>query len=90
MAAASEVGANGEKTATTSLDYLESKVVHETKALLSELCRHFYGLGWVSGTGGSITIKVHDDAIPKHNQLVVMSPSGWLFASLSTFSLWVV
>lgn len=76
MATASEVGVNGEKRATISPDYLESKAVLETKALLSELCRHFYGLGWVSGTGGSITIKVHDDAIPKQNQLVLMSPSG--------------
>ncbi|XP_050943885.1 probable bifunctional methylthioribulose-1-phosphate dehydratase/enolase-phosphatase E1 isoform X2 [Cucumis melo] len=76
MATASDVGVNGEKRAKISPDFLESKGVHETKALLAELCRHFYGLGWVSGTGGSITIKVHDDAIPKQNQLVVMSPSG--------------
>lgn len=86
MATASEVGVNGEKRATISPDYLESKAVLETKALLSELCRHFYGLGWVSGTGGSITIKVHDDAIPKQNQLVLMSPSGLFFVSLSPLS----
>lgn len=85
MASESEVGVNGEKRA--KIDYLESEAVRETKALLAELCRHFYGLGWVSGTGGSITIKAHDDAIPKQNQLVVMSPSGLLFASLSLFSL---
>jgi methylthioribulose 1-phosphate dehydratase/enolase-phosphatase E1 len=61
---------------STSQAYLESNRVKETKDLISELCRQFYHLGWVSGTGGSITIKVHDDSIPKPNQLIVMSPSG--------------
>ncbi|GMN54507.1 hypothetical protein TIFTF001_023630 [Ficus carica] len=60
----------------TSQAYLESKAVKETRALISELCRQFYTLGWVSGTGGSITIKVHDDSIPKPQQLILMSPSG--------------
>ncbi|KAL0282655.1 UNVERIFIED_CONTAM: putative bifunctional methylthioribulose-1-phosphate dehydratase/enolase-phosphatase E1 [Sesamum angustifolium] len=50
--------------------------VKETKALISEVCRQFYHLGWESGTGGSITIKVHDDSIPKPHQLIVMPPSG--------------
>lgn len=27
------------------------------KALVCELCRQFYSLGWVTGTGGSISIK---------------------------------
>lgn len=58
--------------------YLETNFVRETKGLVSELCRHFYTLGWVSGTGGSITIKVHDDSIPRTRQLIVMSPSGSL------------
>ncbi|CAH8361832.1 unnamed protein product [Eruca vesicaria subsp. sativa] len=56
--------------------YLEGKEVKETSSLVTELCRHFYTQGWVSGTGGSITIKVHDASIPKHEQLIVMSPSG--------------
>ncbi|XP_052206328.1 probable bifunctional methylthioribulose-1-phosphate dehydratase/enolase-phosphatase E1 1 [Diospyros lotus] len=80
MAAASAAGAvagNGVKVAgTASPAFLESNPVAETKALISELCRQFYNLGWVSGTGGSITIKVHDDSIPKPDQLIVMSPSG--------------
>ncbi|XP_059661501.1 probable bifunctional methylthioribulose-1-phosphate dehydratase/enolase-phosphatase E1 1 [Cornus florida] len=74
--AAAAVAENGVKMATTSQAYLESNKVEETKALISELCRQFYNLGWVSGTGGSITIKVHDDSIPKPHQLIVMSPSG--------------
>ncbi|KAK7405267.1 hypothetical protein VNO78_06467 [Psophocarpus tetragonolobus] len=61
---------------TASQAYLEGKAVKETRVLISELCRHFYSLGWVSGTGGSITIKVHDDSIPKPHQLILMSPSG--------------
>ncbi|CAH9115677.1 unnamed protein product [Cuscuta europaea] len=64
------------KMATTSQAYIESGKVQETKALISDLCRHFYTQGWVSGTGGSITIKVHDDSIPRSQQLIVMSPSG--------------
>ncbi|KAL0682189.1 hypothetical protein Bca4012_049036 [Brassica carinata] len=56
--------------------YLESGEVKETSSLVTELCRHFYTQGWVSGTGGSITIKVHDASIPKPDQLIVMSPSG--------------
>jgi methylthioribulose-1-phosphate dehydratase len=28
-----------------------------TPALICELCRQFYGLGWVSGTGGGISIR---------------------------------
>ncbi|XP_042521046.1 probable bifunctional methylthioribulose-1-phosphate dehydratase/enolase-phosphatase E1 1 isoform X2 [Macadamia integrifolia] len=56
--------------------YLESKPVREAREGVAELCRHFYTQGWVSGTGGSITMKVHDDSIPKSQQLIVMSPSG--------------
>ncbi len=32
----------------------------KTKALLCELCRQFYTLGWVTGTGGSISIKTKE------------------------------
>lgn len=43
--------------------------LQSTKELVCELCRNFYSHGWVSGTGGGISIK-HDD-----NQIVV-APSG--------------
>ncbi|OWM88650.1 probable bifunctional methylthioribulose-1-phosphate dehydratase/enolase-phosphatase E1 [Punica granatum] len=81
MAAAAPAAAafNGLKAAaagTASHAYLESKPVMDTRILISDLCRQFYTLGWVSGTGGSITIKVHDDSVPKPDQLIVMSPSG--------------
>ncbi|KAK1569141.1 hypothetical protein Q3G72_033046 [Acer saccharum] len=69
---------NGVAVPGSSRAYLENKAVHETKALAAELCRHFYTLGWVSGTGGSISIKVHDDSLPISHQLIVMSPSGHL------------
>ncbi|XP_009785430.1 putative bifunctional methylthioribulose-1-phosphate dehydratase/enolase-phosphatase E1 1 [Nicotiana tabacum] len=62
--------------ATDSQAYLEGDKVKDTKSLIAELCRHFYNQGWVGGTGGSITIKVHDESIPKPQQLIVMSPSG--------------
>lgn len=77
MATAAASAINGAvKMGTTSQAYLEGIKVKETKSLIAELCRQFYHLGWVSGTGGSITIKVHDDSIPKRDQLIVMSPSG--------------
>ncbi|KAL2612601.1 hypothetical protein R1flu_024293 [Riccia fluitans] len=56
--------------------YTETNLVRETKSLCAELCKQFYGLGWVSGTGGSITVKVHDPSIPVGEQLIVMAPSG--------------
>ena len=67
---------------------LESKAVSDTKALAVELCRHFYSLGWLSGTGGSFTLRVHHhhDAVSTPSHLIVMSPSGMetlLYLSLS-------
>ncbi|KAG2681900.1 hypothetical protein I3760_11G164700 [Carya illinoinensis] len=76
MATVPAVAANGVKIGMASQAYLESKAVKDARVLISDLCRQFYTLGWVSGTGGSITIKVHDDSIPKRHQLIVMSPSG--------------
>ncbi|XP_057955991.1 probable bifunctional methylthioribulose-1-phosphate dehydratase/enolase-phosphatase E1 2 isoform X3 [Malania oleifera] len=67
---------NGVAVTVSSPTYLESQNVRDTRALVADLCRHFYSLGWLSGTGGSITVKVHDDSIPKSCQLIVMSPSG--------------
>lgn len=76
MATLAVNGGGGAAAATHTQAYLEGRAVKETRVLISELCRHFYTLGWVSGTGGSITIKVHDDSIPKPQQLILMSPSG--------------
>ncbi|KAF2314344.1 hypothetical protein GH714_025534 [Hevea brasiliensis] len=75
-AASTAVTVNGGGVNVASQAYLESKAVKDTRVLIADLCRHFYNLGWVSGTGGSITIKVHDDSIPKPQQLIIMSPSG--------------
>ncbi|MEW5305998.1 MAG: hypothetical protein WDW36_008504 [Sanguina aurantia] len=41
----------------------------EAKSLVAELCRLFYDQGWVSGTGGGISIRASTDEI-------VMAPSG--------------
>ncbi|KAG0465647.1 hypothetical protein HPP92_019811 [Vanilla planifolia] len=73
--AAAAATSNGFPVLSTQA-YLDGKPVRETRTLVADLCRQFYTLGWVSGTGGSITIKVHDDSIPKKDQLIVMSPSG--------------
>lgn len=42
--------------------------VEEAKVLICEMCRNFYNQGWVSGTGGGISMKVGD--------YIVMAPSG--------------
>ncbi|KXZ48768.1 hypothetical protein GPECTOR_25g352 [Gonium pectorale] len=42
--------------------------VDEAKSLICELCRLFYDQGWVSGTGGGISVKAGDQ--------IVMAPSG--------------
>ncbi|OAY54879.1 probable bifunctional methylthioribulose-1-phosphate dehydratase/enolase-phosphatase E1 isoform X2 [Manihot esculenta] len=76
MAAAAAPAAVSGGGKVTSQAYLESMAVKDTRVLIADLCRQFYNLGWVSGTGGSITIKVHDDSIPKPQQLILMSPSG--------------
>lgn len=40
----------------------------EPRELIAELCRHFYQLGWVSGTGGGISIR--------DGERIYMAPSG--------------
>jgi methylthioribulose 1-phosphate dehydratase / enolase-phosphatase E1 len=66
----------GAATGTASEAYLAGDAVQEARELVAELCRHFYGMGWVTGTGGSITVKVNDPAMPLADRLIVMSPSG--------------
>jgi hypothetical protein len=43
--------------------------VEEAKSLICDLCRQFYDQGWVSGTGGGISVKAGSGQI-------VMAPSG--------------
>ncbi|KAK1667472.1 hypothetical protein QYE76_055631 [Lolium multiflorum] len=57
--------------------YLARNAVREARELVAELCRHFYLQGWVTGTGGSITVKANDPAVPLAQQLIVMSPSDF-------------
>ncbi|KAJ0988856.1 hypothetical protein J5N97_007212 [Dioscorea zingiberensis] len=76
MASTASAGGGNGFPAVSSQAYLEGKAVSETRSLVAELCRQFYTLGWVSGTGGSITVKVHEDSVPRPHQLIVMSPSG--------------
>ncbi|KAI6690362.1 hypothetical protein NL676_027190 [Syzygium grande] len=77
MAAATATPENGGGgVATASQAYLESQAVKDTSSLMSELCRHFYTLGWMYGTDGSIAMRVHDDSVPRPRQLILMSPSG--------------
>lgn len=43
-------------------------MVEDPRALICELCRHFYGLGWVSGTGGGVSLR--------QDGKIFMAPSG--------------
>eukprot|EP01023_Acetabularia_acetabulum_P047785 TRINITY_DN503_c0_g2_i1.p1 TRINITY_DN503_c0_g2~~TRINITY_DN503_c0_g2_i1.p1 ORF type:complete len:584 (+),score=92.86 TRINITY_DN503_c0_g2_i1:133-1752(+) len=43
--------------------------IEEVKELICDLCRTFYNQGWVSGTGGGISVKANAETI-------VMAPSG--------------
>ena len=58
------------------LDGVVGEKVAEAKELAADLCKHFYNQGWVSGTGGSITLKVLDPNVHVQEQLIVMAPSG--------------
>ncbi len=40
----------------------------DPRETIAELCRHFYTLGWVSGTGGGMSLR--------HGETVWMAPSG--------------
>lgn len=55
---------------------IASSLVEDTKDLAAELCKHFYNQGWVSGTGGSITLKVLESDVDVQERLIVMAPSG--------------
>ncbi|KAL3502731.1 hypothetical protein ACH5RR_037180 [Cinchona calisaya] len=74
--ASTNSSATADVMAAPNLSVLQSTLVKQTKAFVCELCLQFYTFGWLSGTGGSVTIKVHQDHIPKQHQLIVMSPSG--------------
>ena len=41
---------------------------HASRELICELCRNFFEVGWVTGTGGSISIR--------HGDRIYMTPSG--------------
>jgi methylthioribulose 1-phosphate dehydratase / enolase-phosphatase E1 len=49
-------------------DALETVQYHSYRALICELCRQFYAAGWVTGTGGSISVR--------YGNRIYMTPSG--------------
>ena len=57
--------------------------VTEGRALVAELCRHFYDQGWVSGTGGGISVRADPD-------LIVMAPSGVQKERMSSEDMYVL
>ncbi|KAK9284519.1 hypothetical protein L1049_023694 [Liquidambar formosana] len=61
-------------TASSSQVYVDSKSVNDTRALVAELCRHFYTLGWVSGTGVQKERMVPED-------MYVLSADGFILST---------
>lgn len=57
-------------TAASTITAAGAASEHKTRELICELCRQFYTLGWVSGTGGGISIK---DTVTGR---VLVAPSG--------------
>jgi hypothetical protein len=49
-------------------DSLKAIPRHQYRELICELCSHFYNAGWVTGTGGSISIR--------YGNRIFMTPSG--------------
>ena len=52
-----------------SSDAVTYPSIEDAKPLVASLCAQFYTLGWVSGTGGGLSMRAADNAI-------VMAPSG--------------
>lgn len=69
------------------LDGAVGEKVAEAKELAADLCKHFYNQGWVSGTGGSITLKVLDPNVHVQEQLIVMAPSGTPKMMITSFTM---
>ena len=76
-------------------------LVREGKELVCELCSGFYSLGWVSGTGGSISIKVtrtdtgedaakEDGGKARKDARIVMAPSGVMKERMKTADIFVL
>lgn len=61
-------GEPGMTAAELETPYWRLLGAQHARALVTDICRVFYGLGWASGTGGSISIR--------HGSRVYMAPSG--------------
>lgn len=67
-AAAADAAAAANANASSNPSYPS---IPEAKKLVAELCASFYGLGWVSGTGGGLSMRAGPGG-----ESVVMAPSG--------------
>jgi len=54
----------------------------DPRYLIPELCKQFYGLGWVTGTGGGMSIKLNDH--------IYIAPSGVQKERIKTHDLFVL
>ena len=66
--------------ATASEAYLSGEPVREARELVAELCRHFYVQGWVTGTGGSITVFGVSPSLPLLPR-TTLPPARWIAAA---------
>jgi methylthioribulose-1-phosphate dehydratase len=69
-------------TATTAADLrpVAVRTPDEARAVIVALCRRFYELGWVSGTGGGVALRLGDRVFmaPSGVQKEMIEPS-WIF-----------
>jgi ribulose-5-phosphate 4-epimerase/fuculose-1-phosphate aldolase len=71
----------GAKETNLELDFWTSEDPEHPANLIPELCRLFYNLGWVTGTGGGISIKkeycISNSAIITTLHLLVCKRNEW-------------
>jgi methylthioribulose 1-phosphate dehydratase/enolase-phosphatase E1 len=77
-----EVDASIVPTSDPTVLYDQDVPCVDPRALMIELCKQFWNLGWVTGTGGSISIK--------HGNRYYMSPSGVQKERMKTSDMFVL
>ena len=64
--------------------YVETDEIRETRELVSELCRQFYTLGWVSGTGKRTSLEAQSAISQNSPDINVQYRShqlGWVWGT---------
>ena len=75
---------------SSAVDESKYPSVDEAKTLVAQLCAHFYSQGWVSGTGGGISVRAKGGRIVmapsvrgRANHSITVSPPALLYSRLA-------